>query len=59
MQERFVAGSLAGATAQTIIYPMEVRRGTLTEAPPQGGEACNNHSSSWCDKHWDYDIACP
>lgn len=27
VQERFVAGSLAGATAQTIIYPMEVRRG--------------------------------
>lgn len=26
VQERFVAGSLAGATAQTIIYPMEVRR---------------------------------
>ena len=25
VQERFVAGSLAGATAQTIIYPMEVR----------------------------------
>lgn len=24
VQERFVAGSLAGATAQTIIYPMEV-----------------------------------
>ncbi|KAI2666206.1 Calcium-binding mitochondrial carrier protein SCaMC-3 [Labeo rohita] len=25
VQERFIAGSLAGATAQTIIYPMEVR----------------------------------
>lgn len=24
VQERFIAGSLAGATAQTIIYPMEV-----------------------------------
>lgn len=32
MQERFVAGSLAGATAQTIIYPMEVRR-----RDPDGG----------------------
>lgn len=29
VQERFVAGSLAGATAQTVIYPMEVRRGCL------------------------------
>ena len=26
VQERFVAGSLAGVTAQTIIYPMEVRK---------------------------------
>lgn len=39
MQERFVAGSLAGATAQTIIYPMEVRaeatgRGTAPASPP-------------------------
>lgn len=25
--ERFMAGSLAGATAQTAIYPMEVSRG--------------------------------
>lgn len=25
--ERFISGSLAGATAQTAIYPMEVRRG--------------------------------
>lgn len=25
VRERFVAGSLAGAIAQTIIYPMEVR----------------------------------
>lgn len=25
--ERFMAGSLAGATAQTAIYPMEVRTG--------------------------------
>lgn len=24
-QQRFMAGSLAGATAQTAIYPMEVR----------------------------------
>lgn len=24
VHERFVAGSLAGATAQTVIYPMEV-----------------------------------
>lgn len=33
VQERFVAGSLAGATAQTIIYPMEVRRGGLWPGP--------------------------
>uniref|UniRef100_G3UHS3 Solute carrier family 25 member 23 n=1 Tax=Loxodonta africana TaxID=9785 RepID=G3UHS3_LOXAF len=30
VQERFVAGSLAGATAQTIIYPMEVLKTRLT-----------------------------
>ncbi|ETE71259.1 Calcium-binding mitochondrial carrier protein SCaMC-3, partial [Ophiophagus hannah] len=29
VQERFVAGSLAGATAQTIIYPMEVMKTRL------------------------------
>lgn len=29
VQERFVAGSLAGATAQTIIYPMEVLKTRL------------------------------
>lgn len=29
--ERFMAGSLAGATAQTAIYPMEVRDETLSE----------------------------
>ncbi|KAM4888909.1 mitochondrial adenyl nucleotide antiporter SLC25A23 isoform 3-T3 [Thomomys bottae] len=29
-QERFVAGSLAGATAQTVIYPMEVLKTRLT-----------------------------
>lgn len=36
VQERFVAGSLAGATAQTIIYPMEVRRTGLKEDPAWG-----------------------
>lgn len=36
MQERFVAGSLAGATAQTIIYPMEVRRRGLGRGPIAG-----------------------
>ncbi|XP_066498067.1 calcium-binding mitochondrial carrier protein SCaMC-3b [Hoplias malabaricus] len=30
VQERFIAGSLAGATAQTIIYPMEVLKTRLT-----------------------------
>ncbi|XP_033615415.1 calcium-binding mitochondrial carrier protein SCaMC-3 isoform X2 [Fukomys damarensis] len=30
VQERFVAGSLAGATAQTVIYPMEVLKTRLT-----------------------------
>ncbi|KAF4092306.1 hypothetical protein AMELA_G00019430 [Ameiurus melas] len=30
VQERFVAGSLAGATAQSIIYPMEVLKTRLT-----------------------------
>ncbi len=30
VHERFVAGSLAGATAQTVIYPMEVNTHTLT-----------------------------
>ncbi|XP_075999191.1 calcium-binding mitochondrial carrier protein SCaMC-3b [Genypterus blacodes] len=30
LQERFVAGSLAGATAQTLIYPMEVLKTRLT-----------------------------
>uniref|UniRef100_A0A5F8GJT7 EF-hand domain-containing protein n=1 Tax=Monodelphis domestica TaxID=13616 RepID=A0A5F8GJT7_MONDO len=30
VQERFVAGSLAGATAQTIIYPVEVLKTWLT-----------------------------
>ncbi|XP_048103943.1 calcium-binding mitochondrial carrier protein SCaMC-3 isoform X1 [Alosa alosa] len=30
LQERFVAGSLAGATAQTVIYPMEVLKTRLT-----------------------------
>ncbi|KAM6972518.1 mitochondrial adenyl nucleotide antiporter SLC25A23 [Aplochiton taeniatus] len=30
VHERFVAGSLAGATAQTIIYPMEVLKTRLT-----------------------------
>ncbi|XP_077415676.1 mitochondrial adenyl nucleotide antiporter SLC25A23-like isoform X1 [Vanacampus margaritifer] len=30
LQERFLAGSLAGATAQTIIYPMEVLKTRLT-----------------------------
>ncbi|XP_019747783.1 calcium-binding mitochondrial carrier protein SCaMC-3-like isoform X4 [Hippocampus comes] len=30
VQERFLAGSLAGATAQTIIYPMEVLKTRLT-----------------------------
>ncbi|XP_056262373.1 mitochondrial adenyl nucleotide antiporter SLC25A23-like isoform X1 [Pseudoliparis swirei] len=30
VQERFVAGSLAGATAQTIIYPLEVLKTRLT-----------------------------
>lgn len=31
--QRFLAGSLAGATAQTAIYPMEVRRvGHITES---------------------------
>ncbi|GAA6228157.1 calcium-binding mitochondrial carrier protein SCaMC-3 [Lates calcarifer] len=30
LQERFIAGSLAGATAQTIIYPMEVLKTRLT-----------------------------
>ncbi|TDH05704.1 hypothetical protein EPR50_G00125380 [Perca flavescens] len=30
VQERFIAGSLAGATAQTIIYPMEVLKTQLT-----------------------------
>lgn len=39
VQERFVAGSLAGATAQTIIYPMEVRRAGLEEDPAWGGWA--------------------
>lgn len=37
VQERFVAGSLAGATAQTIIYPMEVRSGGLEEDPAWEG----------------------
>lgn len=27
IHERFVAGSLAGATAQTAVYPMEVKSG--------------------------------
>ncbi|KAM5238228.1 mitochondrial adenyl nucleotide antiporter SLC25A23 isoform 3-T3 [Ctenodactylus gundi] len=35
VQERFVAGSLAGATAQTVIYPMEVRRELVTGFPHQ------------------------
>ncbi|XP_053298659.1 calcium-binding mitochondrial carrier protein SCaMC-3 [Pleuronectes platessa] len=30
VQERFIAGSLAGATAQTIIYPLEVLKTRLT-----------------------------
>lgn len=30
--ERFVSGSLAGATAQTSIYPMEVRESASTGA---------------------------
>ncbi|CAL9703646.1 unnamed protein product [Knipowitschia caucasica] len=30
VQERFLAGSLAGATAQTLIYPMEVLKTRLT-----------------------------
>uniref|UniRef100_A0A8C9RMB6 Solute carrier family 25 member 23a n=2 Tax=Scleropages formosus TaxID=113540 RepID=A0A8C9RMB6_SCLFO len=30
VQERFIAGSLAGATAQTVIYPMEVLKTRLT-----------------------------
>ncbi|XP_061740762.1 calcium-binding mitochondrial carrier protein SCaMC-3b isoform X2 [Nerophis ophidion] len=30
VQERFIAGSLAGVTAQTIIYPMEVLKTRLT-----------------------------
>lgn len=30
VHERFVAGSLAGATAQTVIYPMEVISGSYT-----------------------------
>ncbi|XP_036389413.1 calcium-binding mitochondrial carrier protein SCaMC-3-like isoform X2 [Megalops cyprinoides] len=30
VQERFVAGSLAGATAQTVIYPLEVLKTRLT-----------------------------
>ncbi|KAF7240167.1 Calcium-binding mitochondrial carrier protein SCaMC-3, partial [Varanus komodoensis] len=30
VQERFIAGSLAGATAQTLIYPMEVLKTRLT-----------------------------
>ncbi|KAG7504455.1 calcium-binding mitochondrial carrier SCaMC-3-like [Solea senegalensis] len=30
VRERFIAGSLAGATAQTIIYPMEVLKTRLT-----------------------------
>ncbi|XP_043913109.1 calcium-binding mitochondrial carrier protein SCaMC-3 [Protopterus annectens] len=30
VQERFIAGSLAGATAQTVIYPMEVLKTRMT-----------------------------
>lgn len=52
MQERFVAGSLAGATAQTIIYPMEVRRRDPGRGPSAGWEACNDHGTLWCDRPW-------
>lgn len=53
VQERFVAGSLAGATAQTIIYPMEVRRRDHGRDPIAGWGTCNNHIMLWRDKHWD------
>nr|XP_012314125.1 calcium-binding mitochondrial carrier protein SCaMC-3-like [Aotus nancymaae] len=43
VQERFVAGSLAGATAQTIIYPMEVRRRDPSGGPMAGWGACCTH----------------
>lgn len=51
VQERFVAGSLAGATAQTIIYPMEVRRRDRGRGPTAGWGTCNNHITPWRDKH--------
>lgn len=54
-----MAGSLAGATAQTIIYPMEVRRRDLGRGPTAGWGACNNHFALWGDKHRDSTFASP
>ena len=59
MQERFVAGSLAGATAQTIIYPMEVRRRDPGRGPVAGWEARNNRVTLRCGRRWKYSFASP
>ncbi|XP_016424760.1 calcium-binding mitochondrial carrier protein SCaMC-3-like [Sinocyclocheilus rhinocerous] len=47
VQERFIAGSLAGATAQTIIYPMEVLKDHVTlkkTAENSAIQSCNRGS---------------
>ena len=48
VQERFVAGSLAGATAQTIIYPMEVRSSPGRDLVALW-EVCNHHFTPRCE----------
>ena len=51
VQERFVAGSLAGATAQTIIYSMEVRRSPGRDLVVLW-EVCNHCFTPRCEMGW-------